>query len=389
MADREIAPSSESSSTFFVAPPAALAHPAAVPSATTASEGDALTPMLDTKGATTRNIHLCMATGVEDTKYSILWMVAIIAFSAISAALGYGVNGAADGLWAPLLSHGIQWLVCLTHAFPFQTEMYYDLTGSITYVLLTLFTLGRTVAILAADPSSSAVVHPRQIIASSLVLVWAVRLGSFLFARIRRDTKDGRFDELKPYLVAFLGTWNIQGAWCFITGLSVYAVNTRPAPVQPALGWLDAIGIIVWLVGFGIEVVADHQKSVWRALPTSRGRYIDVGLWRYSRHPNYFGEWSLWLGQFLLCASAFGGGDSRGAFVGAGWLCAISPLFVYLLLNYLSGVPLLEKKADERWGGEAAYLAYKRETWVFFLLPTRRTDASRPVQFTPPTPAGQ
>ena len=134
-------------------------------------------------------------------------------------------------------------------------------------------------------------------------------------------------------------------------------------------------------LGFGIEVLADHQKSTWRMLPTSKGRYIDVGLWRYSRHPNYFGEWVLWVGQFVLCAGSWawteGGSDQQvGAFPGAGWLCVLSPLFVYFLLNHVSGVPLLEKKADERWGGEAAYQAYKRETWVFFLFPAWRTAAS-------------
>jgi steroid 5-alpha reductase family enzyme len=137
--------------------------------------------------------------------------------------------------------------------------------------------------------------------------------------------------------------------------------------------------VCVRALGFGIEVLADNQKSAWRSLPTSKGRYIDVGLWRYSRHPNYFGEWTLWAGQFVLCASSWAwaaGGDQGGAFPGAGWLCVLSPLFVYFLLNHVSGVPLLEKKADERWGGEAAYQAYKRETWVFFLLPAWRTAAS-------------
>ena len=104
----------------------------------------------------------------------------------------------------------------------------------------------------------------------------------------------------------------------------------------------------MWAVGFAIEVVADRQKATWRLLPSSKGRYIDTGLWRHSRHPNYFGEWTLWVGQFVLCASAFYGDDAQGAFVGAGWLCALSPAFVYFLLNYVSGVPLLEKKADER-----------------------------------------
>lgn len=326
------------------------------------------------EGGARKSRHLCMATGEStDCTYSAVWVVVTIAFIALSVGLGVAVNGVETGWYAPLLSHGIQCVVCVVHAFPFQTEMFYDLTGSLTYMLLTLGTLGYSAGTTRA-------VHPRQAIASALVLVWCTRLGSFLFLRIRKDTKDGRFDELKPYFVAFFGTWNIQGAWCFLTGLAVWAVNARAPAAQPPLGALDGVGLAVWAVGFGIEVVADQQKSQWRALASSKGRYIDVGLWRYSRHPNYFVEWVLWVGMFVLCASAFGGADeATGAFVGAGWLSALSPAFVYLLLNYVSGVPLLEKKSDERWGHEAAYQAYKQETYTFFLLPARRTEASRPV----------
>lgn len=321
--------------------------------------------------------HLCMAAGDGNDKlYSIIWVVATLVCNAISFGLGLAVNGLSIGLYAPAVSHGIQNVVCIFHAFPFQTEKYYDLTGSITYISLILGTLGYTIG-------TELSVHPRQIVASSLVVIWAVRLGSFLFARIRRDQKDGRFDQLKPYFVAFFGTWNIQGTWCFLTSLAVLAVNSRKASEQPDLGLLDGLGIAIWALGFGIEVVADRQKAQWRTLPSSKGRYIDVGLWRYSRHPNYFGEWTLWVGQFVLCASAFTGDDRTGVFVGAGWLSALSPVFVYLLLNYVSGVPLLESKSDERWGSEEVYQAYKRETWVFFLLPTRRTDASRPPDITP------
>jgi len=320
-----------------------------------------------------RGRHFFLATGdPSDALYSAVWILVTIAFCGLSAGLGGATNGWELGLYAPLFSHAVQWLVCTLHAFPYQTEVYYDLTGSITYALLAVGTLSIT-----AGRTRS--VHARQLVATAFVLVWCTRLGSFLFQRIRRDNKDARFDSLKPYFVAFFGTWNIQGAWCFLTGLAVWAANARDPAEQPAFGWLDGIGVCVWCVGFGIEVVADRQKATWRALPSSKGRYIDVGLWRYSRHPNYFGEWLLWTGQFVLCASAFGGGDATGAFVGAGFLSAASPVFVYLLLNYVSGVPLLEKRSDERWGGEQVYLAYKRETYVFFLLPTRRTEASRPL----------
>lgn len=334
--------------------------------------------MLDAAAAAPKGKHLCLQTGDEDVKYSILWVIASVVFTAVSFALGYAVNGV-RGLYAAGVSHGIQWVCCCFHAFPYQTEIYYDLTGSVTYISIAVFTLLYTIAP-QHETGGWITPHPRQVIATALVVIWATRLGSYLFARIKRDTKDGRFTNLKPYFVAFFGTWTIQGTWVFLTGLSVWANNQRFPSVQPPFNVLDGLGIAIWVLGFGIEVLADHQKSAWRRLPPSKGRYIDVGLWRYSRHPNYFGEFVLWVGQFVLCASSWAtmrnGGDQSGAFLGAGWLCVLSPLFVYFLLNYVSGVPLLEKTADERWGGEAAYQAYKRETWVFFLLPTRRTEAT-------------
>jgi len=309
-------------------------------------------------------------------KWSLIWIVATIFLTGLSAVLGWAVNGTQYGFYTPLVSHGIQWIVCTFHAYPFQTEKYYDFMGAVTYTTLTLFTLFLTVGLTSS-------VSVRQIVASAFVLVWAFRLGSFLYGRIKRDGKDQRFDNLKPYFIAFFGTWNIQGTWCVLTGLSVWAVNTRTPADQPPFNWLDIVGIAIWVLGFGIEVVADRQKAAWRALPTSKGRYIDVGLWRYSRHPNYFGEFTLWLGQFVLGASAFTGDDAKGAFVGAGWLCVLSPIFVYCLLNYVSGVPILEKGSDKRWGHEEAYQQYKKETWVFWLLPTSRSTPAS----TPPAPA--
>jgi hypothetical protein len=199
-------------------------------------------PMLDAVAAPKAK-HLCMRTGEEDVKYSVLWVVATILFTAISFALGFAVNGL-RGIFVAAVSHGIQWVCCCFHAFPYQTEMYYDLTGSVTYISIALFTILYTAA--PQSSSSWTVPHPRQVIATSLVVVWAVRLGSYLFARIQRDTKDGRFTNLKPYFVAFFGTWTIQGTWVFLTGLSVWAVNQRSPLTQPALGWLDAIGISIW-----------------------------------------------------------------------------------------------------------------------------------------------
>ena len=118
-----------------------------------------------------------MHTGDEDVKWSVIWMIATVVFTAISFLLGWAVNGV-NGLFAAAVSHGIQWVCCCFHAFPFQTEMYYDLIGSLTYISISLFTIIYTIS--PAQGIGWSVPHPRQVIATSLVVVWATRLGSFL-----------------------------------------------------------------------------------------------------------------------------------------------------------------------------------------------------------------
>ena len=184
-----------------------------------------------------------MATGDDDLKVSLAWSLATVFFTAISFALGYAVNGY-GGLYAASLSHGIQWVCCVLHAFPCQTEMYYDLTGSLTYMSIAIFTLLYTIA--PQESRGWIAPHPRQIVASGLLILWAARLGCFLFFRIRKDKQDKRFTNIKPYFVAYFGTWTIQGTWVFVTGLSVWAVNQREPSTQPRLGWLDVLGISIW-----------------------------------------------------------------------------------------------------------------------------------------------
>ena len=128
------------------------------------------------------------------------------------------------------------------------------------------------------------------------------------------------------------------------------------APLGP-VGW---IGFGIWLFGFGFEVIADRQKSAFNADPENEGRFIDSGLWSWSRHPNYFGEIVLWVGIAVIAAPVLRGW---------GWLTLISPIFVFLLLMYISGVPQLETRADEKWGGEPDYEAYKARTSVLVPLP--------------------
>jgi steroid 5-alpha reductase family enzyme len=240
-------------------------------------------------------------------------------------------------------------LLVFLHAWSAQTERYYDLTGSLTYALVIL--LG-----LIATPT----LDPHRLLLAAMVFIWAGRLGTFLFRRISRDGSDGRFDRIKPSFPRFLMAWTLQGLWVLITaGCGLAAITARqPGP----LDGFAALGAALWLSGFGLEVLADTQKSRFRSQPANRGRFIDVGLWRWSRHPNYFGEILLWSGVAIVAYPAL-----------EGWqhLTLISPLFVYLLLTRVSGIPLLESRSQRRWGNEPAYQAYCARTPVLVPRPPR------------------
>ena len=191
--------------------------------------------------------------------------------------------------------------------------------------------------------------------------MWAARLGSFLFTRVRRAGRDDRFDAIKPDFGRFLSVWLLQGLWVTLTlGAALAAVT---ALERPAVGVLTVVGLLVWAAGFAVEVVADAQKSRFRADPAHRDAFISTGLWAWSRHPNYFGEIVLWLGIALAALPAL-----------QGWQYAtlVSPVFVAILLGRVSGVPLLERKADARWGDRADYRAYRAATPVLVPRPPRR-----------------
>ncbi len=247
-----------------------------------------------------------------------------------------------------LLSFGVNWLV-FVHAYLAQTERFFDLTGSFTYITLTL------VALVLAG-----VFDARSLLLGGMVIVWAARLGSFLFARISRDGSDGRFDELKPSLPRFLMTWTLQGLWVLLTLACALAAMTASRTVP--LGGHAVVGTLIWIFGFTVEVVADRQKSRFRADPDHRGRFIQSGLWAWSRHPNYFGEITLWLGVAIVAFPVL-----------SGWQYAtlISPVFVYVLLTRISGIPLLESRGKKKWGDDPEYQAYRERTPVLFPRPPR------------------
>ncbi|MEP4148302.1 MAG: DUF1295 domain-containing protein [Halioglobus sp.] len=248
--------------------------------------------------------------------------------------------------WCALLAFALQW-GAFVPAYLKQTEKFYDLTGSITYI-----------SCIALALALSGHNDPRSILLGTLVALWAIRLGSFLFARIQQDGSDSRFDKIKPNPLRFFFTWSLQGLWVLITAACALAAISAQEKVPLTL--MDMFAIAIWVIGFGIEVVADRQKRAFRK-NAGAGEFIKSGLWAKSRHPNYFGEIMLWVGIGLLALPAL-----------SGWQLAtlISPIFVYLLLTRVSGVPLLEKKADSKWGGQADYENYKVNTPV--LIPKIR-----------------
>jgi steroid 5-alpha reductase family enzyme len=245
----------------------------------------------------------------------------------------------------------IQWLAFLP-AYLLQSEAFFDITGSVTYIAVT------AIAVLLGP-----VADGRSILLAALVVIWAARLGAYLFRRIRKAGRDARFDEIKPSFVRFLDAWTVQGLWVSLTLAAALAAITTT--VRKDLGVVALLGSLVWAAGFAIEAAADVQKSRFRADPANRGRFIHSGLWSWSRHPNYFGEIVLWIGVALIALPVLRGWQ---------WVTLISPLFVILLLTCVSGVPLLEKKANATWGGQDDYEAYKARTAVLVPLPSAITS---------------
>ena len=246
------------------------------------------------------------------------------------------------------IAFGLNWIV-FVHAYAAQTERFFDLTGSLTYLLCV-----GTALTLVGDPSA------RAWLVAGMVFLWAGRLGSFLFMRISRDGGDGRFDAIKQSLPRFLMTWTLQGLWVLLTLACALAAITAQQPVS--LDGFALLGSLIWLAGFSIEVRADREKNRFRADPANRDRFITTGLWAWSRHPNYFGEITLWVGVAVVAVPVL-----------SGWQYAtlISPVFVYVLLTRISGIPLLAARGQKKWGQDPAYQAYLERTPVLVPRPPR------------------
>jgi steroid 5-alpha reductase family enzyme len=204
----------------------------------------------------------------------------------------------------------------------------------------------------------SPVVDGRSLLLLGMVVVWALRLGTFLYRRVHAAGEDRRFREIKKSFARFLLTWTLQGIWVSFSLAAALAAITSQTRLE--LGVFALVGFLVWAFGFGFEIVSDYQKSKFKADPQNAGKFINTGLWSWSRHPNYFGEIVLWVGVAIVALPILQGWQ---------WLTMISPIFITLLLTRVSGIPMLEKRADEKWGGQADYEAYKASTSVLIPRP--------------------
>ena len=254
---------------------------------------------------------------------------------------GQSFNGLPIFAICVALAFLINWLAFIP-AFRMQTEKFYDFTGSLTYISVTI------IALVLSGKSDL-----RSLILTVLVMVWALRLGTFLLRRVQKAGKDDRFDAIKPNFSRFLNAWTIQALWVTLTAAPALIAIASVKEVE--IGIFAIVGLVVWGLGFGIEVIADQQKSQFRKDPANKEKFISTGLWSRSRHPNYFGEIVLWFGVTLIAIPILQGWQ---------WIALISPLFVTLLLTRVSGLPMLEAKADKKWGGQEDYETYKANTPV-------------------------
>ena len=222
-----------------------------------------------------------------------------------------------------VISLGIQVLMFLP-AFVFKTDKLTDLSYSVTFVLLTL------IAFLFNTWQET------KLLLLIMISLWGFRLGTFLFIRIKKWKRDKRFDGMRESFSKFLSFWVIQGITVFVLLIPTFQYLKN----EPKTSMFTLIGVLVFSAGLVIETIADYQKF------KSKKRILRTGLWKYSRHPNYFGEILVWLGVYLFTMPV------------SGFLGLISPVFITFMLVFVSGIPKIEKKYENN----KEYQEYKKET---------------------------
>ena len=234
----------------------------------------------------------------------------------------------------------------------FKTDKLTDFVYGMTFVLMAgLF--------LARDDLSAA-----QITLCGAIVIWGLRLAAYLFLRILKIGHDERFDGRRENFWRFAAFWFFQGIVIWVALLPVTFALSGEAWQPTALSYA---GLALFLLGLIVETIADSQKFAFRNNPANKGRWIETGLWQYSRYPNYFGEIVLWWGIFLMAAPGLSG---------AGWLSIAGPLCITWILIKVSGIPLLEESHQEKYGADPDWRAYVKRTSLLIPMPPRATAKS-------------
>ena len=268
-------------------------------------------------------------------------VISLIAFS-LSYLLAYS-TGPSLVQDTVLIVFAIQWVLFIP-AYLFRTEKFFDLAGSVTYIFAVSFVFYKSNDNLLSYDIGS-------LILSIVIIFWALRLGSFLFLRIKKAGEDKRFKEIKTSPTRFFMTWSLQGMWVSLCSACALTALASPNGIQTNL--LFYFGLFIFLSGFILEIIADTQKSKFRSNTKNKNLFINTGLWSFSRHPNYLGEIILWLGISIMSISALNEWQ---------YVTLISPVFTYVLLVYISGVRLLEESGKEKWGHLEEYKKYLKNT---------------------------
>ena len=281
-------------------------------------------------------------------EYCISLICLLIAFlvSLASSQNGVSYNNYPISIICMALSFIIHWLVFIPSYF-YKTEKFYDITGTVAYLSILL-----TTAYLINLVNDEGILL-RSIISIIFVMIWAIRLGIFLFKRVIKVGEDKRFEHAKKSFSKFLMFFNISALWVFLTIVNVLTMIINNSDSVTDLFFI--IGFKIVIIGFIIEVVADMQKRKFRTNISNKGQFISSGLWSISRHPNYFGEMMIWVGMSFVTIPIL---------IGWQFITLISPIFVIFLLTKVSGINLLEASANDKWGADKNYQDYKDKTSV-------------------------
>ena len=285
-------------------------------------------------------------------KHSIfsIFVSLIVALLIVLAGSSSGVDASGVRLFAicGLIAFAVQW-ICFIPSWFLHSERFFDLVGSATYLTVAVVSL-------LAIPK----IDTRSVLLGLMICLWGLRLGTFLFARVQAVGHDARFNLIKHKFAWFLMTWTVQGLWVLITSSAALAAITSSK--RSDFGIIGIIGIILWLTGFIIEIVADEQKRKFKLDPSKQNSFITDGIWGWSQHPNYFGEIVLWIGVSLVALPGLSSWQ---------YFTLISPVFVFILLTRISGLPMLNSAARKRWGDDPEFLAYKKSTPVLIPRPPK------------------